>query len=152
MKTLQQPQVTQFLRGSSPQIRLLIADAHTVGRQLLVDALTQEDLKVVGQARNSEETLELAMRLLPDVVVIDSCMPDGEEILAVREIHRLYSWIEILVLTCSEETEFIWRSLEAGASEYLPKSTPYEEIVSTVRGLHYGVIHKKSKWQYPEKT
>jgi DNA-binding NarL/FixJ family response regulator len=147
--TLPQPQAIQFLCGSSSKIRLLIADAHTVARQSLVNALTQEDLKIVGQASNSEETLELAMRLLPDVVVMDSCMPDCDGIIATREIHRLYPWIEILVLTYSEKTELMWRSLEAGASDYLLKSTPHEEIVSTVRGLYHGVIRKKLQWYYP---
>jgi DNA-binding NarL/FixJ family response regulator len=147
--TLQQPQTIPSLRwDSSPKIRVLIADAHAIARQALVDAFTQDNLQIVGQASSSEEALELAMRLLPDVVVMDSCMPDCDGIIVTREIHRLYPWIKILVLTYSEETELMWRSLEADASDYLLKSTPPQEIVSTVRGLYHGVIRKRSQWHY----
>jgi CheY-like chemotaxis protein len=148
-KILQQPQVIKFLGDLSVPIRLLIADAQVMVRQALVDALTQEDLHIVAQASNSEEALELTMRRLPDVVMIDSCMPDNDAIFAAREIHRLYPWIAILVLTDSSETELIWRLLATGASDYLPKSTPHAEIIATVRGLYHGVKRKRKEWYYP---
>lgn len=121
------------------KLRILLVDDHFVVRLGLADLLsTEPGFEVVGEASDGEEALEVFMNLRPDVVVMDFELPklDGPE--AVAAIRREDPAACILMLTVSEAEESVWRAVEAGASGYVLKSAPREDIVAAVRGVGTG--------------
>lgn len=126
---------------SSPaqNLRILLVDDHFVVRLGLADLLSTEPrFEVVGEASDGEEALQLFLSLRPDVVVMDFQLPklDGPE--AVAAIRREDPAARILMLTVSEAEESVWRSVAAGATGYVLKSAPREDIVSAVRSVGAG--------------
>ncbi len=120
-------------------IRVLLVDDQDIFRQGLADLLDlEDDLAIIGQARNGYEAIEQASQLQPDVVLMDIRMPVCDGVMATREIHQRYPWIRILVLTTFDEDEYICQSLQAGALGYLLKSTPTSQVSTAIRTLHQG--------------
>src|SRR5260370_38079607 len=102
--------------SSGKEIRILIADDHPVVREGIMAILAlQDDLNVVGQARDGEEACRLYDELSPDVLLLDLRMPkkDGQEV--VTELMSRRPRPRIIVLTNSAKTEDLRRSLTAGA-------------------------------------
>jgi two-component system, NarL family, response regulator NreC len=123
----------------SDMISVLLADDHAVVRYGLKAVLqTASDIAVIGEARNGREAVDAAVRLKPDVVVMDLSMDgmDGAE--ATRELRRLESPSRILILTMHAEDEHVVRLLEAGASGYLMKTAADRELVDAVRMVAHG--------------
>jgi DNA-binding NarL/FixJ family response regulator len=121
------------------KLRILLVDDHFVVRLGLADLLsTEPGFEVVGEASDGEEALEVFINIRPDVVVMDFELPklDGPE--AVAAIRREDPAACILMLTVSEAEESVWRSVEAGASGYVLKSAPREDIVAAVRSVGTG--------------
>lgn len=119
---------------AAPKLRILLADDHFVVRLGLSDLLsTEPGFEVVGEAADGEEAVQFFLTLRPDVVVMDFELPklDGPE--AVAAIRREDPAACILMLTVSEAEESVWRSAEAGASGYVLKSAPREDLISAVR-------------------
>ncbi len=124
---------------ATPKLRILLADDHFVVRLGLSDLLsTEPGFEVVGEAADGEEALELFLKLRPGVVVMDFELPKLDGPQAVAAIHREDPAACILMLTVSEAEESVWRSVEAGASGYVLKSAPREDIVSAVRTVGTG--------------
>lgn len=124
---------------TATKLRILLVDDHFVVRLGLVDLLsTEPGFEVVGEASDGEEALAVYTNLRPDVVVMDFELPklDGPE--AVAAIRREDPAACILMLTVSEAEESVWRAVEAGASGYVLKSAPREEIVAAVRAVGTG--------------
>jgi DNA-binding NarL/FixJ family response regulator len=120
-------------------IRVLLVDDQDLFRQGLASLLSlEEDLEVVGQAANGQEAIQGCAAMQPDVILMDVRMPICDGVTATREIHQRYPWIRILVLTTFDEDEYIWQSLQAGASGYLLKSTPSGQVATAIRSLHQG--------------
>jgi DNA-binding NarL/FixJ family response regulator len=122
-------------------IRIVVADDHPVVRSGIVALLqTAEDVEVVGEASNGEEAVDLALALDPDVVLMDLRMPgiDGDEatarILAARPQSR------VLILTTYESDDSILTAIAAGASGYLLKAAPQEEILAGLRAVARGDV------------
>ncbi len=121
------------------KLRILLVDDHFVVRLGLADLLsTEPGFEVVGEASDGEEALEVFINIRPDVVVMDFELPklDGPE--AVAAIRNEDPAACILMLTVSEAEESVWRSVEAGASGYVLKSAPREDIVAAVRSVGTG--------------
>jgi DNA-binding NarL/FixJ family response regulator len=104
---------------------------------------TQPDIEVVGEAANGLEGVEAARALEPDVVLMDVRMPRLNGIEATRAIVASESRTRVIVLTTFDEDEFIYGALEAGASGFLLKDTPPEELADAVRLVATGdsVLH-----------
>lgn len=120
-------------------IKLLLVEDQDIFRQGLATLLSvEDDLELVGEASNGTEAIELTEQLKPDVILMDVRMPICDGVVATREIHRKFPWIEILVLTTFDDDEYIWQSLQAGAVSYLLKSTPSEQIAAAIRAAHLG--------------
>ena len=122
-------------------IRVLVADDHPIVRSGIVALLqTAEDVQVVGEASTGLDAVDLAATLTPDVVLMDLRMPgiDGDEatarILAARPATR------VLILTTYESDDSILTAIEAGASGYLLKAAPQDEIVAGVRAVARGEV------------
>jgi len=122
-------------------IRVLVADDHPVVRAGIVALLqSADDIEVVGQASTGTEAVELALSLEPEIVLMDLRMPDltGDEATAVILARR--PGIRIVVLTTYESDENILTAIEAGASGYLLKAAPQEEILAGIRSVARGEV------------
>jgi len=121
------------------KIRVLLAEDHTIVRQGLSALLMSEsDIEVVGEASDGLEAVEMAKKLVPDVVLMDIAMRNLNGIEATRKIKKLFPHIKILVLTMYENEEWIFQILKAGASGYLIKDSAMTELISAIRTIHQG--------------
>lgn len=121
--------------------RVLVADDHPVVRGGIVALLgTAEDLDVVGEAATGLEAVELALQLEPDVVLMDLRMPgiNGDE--ATARIVAERPRIRVLVLTTYESDDSILTAIEAGASGYLLKAAPQDELLAGIRSVARGEV------------
>jgi DNA-binding NarL/FixJ family response regulator len=115
-------------------VRVLIADDHPVVRTGLWGMLDgQQDFEVVGEAQNGEEAMEMTERLNPDVVLMDLRMPDLDGVAATARIRERHPQARVLVLTTSDSGADILRAVEAGATGYVLKDAPREELYEAIR-------------------
>ena len=122
-------------------IRVVVADDHPIVRSGIVALLqTAGDVEVVGEASTGEEAVELALEHSPDVVLMDLRMPgiDGDEATAL--ILRSRPAVRVLILTTYESDDSILTAIEAGASGYLLKAAPQEEILAGLRAVARGDV------------
>lgn len=120
-------------------VRLLIADDHPIVRAGFEGMLAgQPDLEVVGEAENGEEAVTLAQRLRPDVVLMDLRMPVVDGVEATNRIKEEDPKANILVLTTYDSDADILRAIEAGATGYLLKDTPREDLFRAIRAAARG--------------
>ena len=120
-------------------IRLLIVDDQALVREGMSTLLAlEEDVQVVGQASHGDEAFAMAEDLNPDVILMDIRMPICDGVMATRKIHQRHPQIKIVVLTTFDDDEFILQALQAGASGYLLKDTPSEQVAAAVRTIHQG--------------
>ena len=130
------------------QISVLIADDHTIvrsGVRLLLKA--ESDIRVVGEALNGREALELAESLQPDVVLMDITMPEMDGLEATKEIKSRFPQINVLVLTMHRSDEYFFEMLKAGASGYILKGAKTSELINAVRIVQGGEV-----FLYPSMT
>jgi DNA-binding NarL/FixJ family response regulator len=122
-------------------IRVLVADDHPIVRSGIVALLESAgDMEVVGTAGTGLEAVELALQLGPHIVLMDLRMPgiDGDE--ATARILSVRSDIRVVVLTTYETDASILTAIEAGASGYLLKAAPQEEILAGIRSVARGEV------------
>ncbi|MBD2261013.1 response regulator transcription factor [Pseudanabaena sp. FACHB-2040] len=120
-------------------IQLLIVDDQDTFRRNLATLLSaEEDLEVIGQARDGQEAIALSESLHPDLILMDVRMPVCDGVTATYEILQRSPWIRILVLTMFDDDEYILQSLQAGALGYLLKRTPAKQIAAAIRALDLG--------------
>jgi two-component system, NarL family, response regulator LiaR len=120
-------------------IRVLIVDDHAMLRKgLAAFLMSYGDLKLVGEAANGAEALELCGKLRPDIILMDLMMPIMGGITATRLIHEQYAEIQIIVLTSFGEEQLIKDVLEAGAISYLFKKVSAENLAKAIRAAHDG--------------
>jgi DNA-binding NarL/FixJ family response regulator len=120
-------------------IRTMIVDDHALFRRGLEMVLDSEpDIELVGQASDGTEAVEKAAESLPDVVLMDIRMPRSNGIEACREMKEAAPSAKIVILTISDEEEDLFEAIRAGASGYLLKDIPLDEVADTVRAVHGG--------------
>jgi DNA-binding NarL/FixJ family response regulator len=120
-------------------IRVLVADDHPIVRSGIVALLAAaDDIEVVGEAKDGLEAVELATSLRPDLVLMDLRMPGIDGAVATARITRSLPGTLVLVLTTYETDDYILRAIEAGASGYLLKASPQDEILEGVRSVSRG--------------
>ena len=125
----------------TPPIHVLVADDHPIVRSDIVGLLgTAADVEVVGEASTGLEAVELALRLEPDLVLMDLRMPGLDGDAATARILAERPGIRVLVLTTYESDESILTAIEAGASGYLLKAAPQEELLAGVRSVARGEV------------
>lgn len=115
------------------KIRVLIADDHAVVRMGLASLLgTSKAIEVVGDAFDGEDTVRKALKLAPDVVVMDLVMPRKDGIAATAELQKKVPSAKILILTTFGSSENIAKALKAGAVGAVLKSSGNDELIGAV--------------------
>ncbi len=115
-------------------LRVIVADDHSVARRGLRMLLEeQDDLRVVGEAADGDEALELARRERPDVAVLDVRMPRLDGIRACKRIKTDVPDTQVLILSAYEDDRYVFGLLEAGATGYVLKDAPDDEVLAAVR-------------------
>lgn len=120
-------------------IRVMVVDDHPIVRAGIVGLLEEEaDFEVVAEAVSGEEALALVADVAPDVVLMDLRMPGIGGVEATRQIVAGHDAPRILVFTTYEDDDQILAAIEAGASGYLVKAAPAEELAAGVRAVASG--------------
>jgi len=115
------------------KIKILIADDHKILRQGIISLLkSQPELEVVAEAYDGREAVQRAKELKPDVVLMDIGMPNLNGLEATRQIRKFNPKVKVLILTIHNNEEYIFQSLQAGASGYLLKETAVEDLISAI--------------------
>jgi DNA-binding NarL/FixJ family response regulator len=123
----------------TPPIRLLVADDHPVVRDGLRAMLaTQPDMELVGEAATGTQAVERARALRPDVVLMDLQMPELDGPAAITTLQEQAPQVRVLVLTTFGTDADITRAVEAGATGYLLKDAPREQLFAAIRAAARG--------------
>ncbi|SFK78006.1 two component transcriptional regulator, LuxR family [Paenibacillus sp. 1_12] len=130
-------------------IKLCIVDDHAVVRSGLMMLLNaKEDMEVIGEASEGNEAIELALRLRPDVVLMDLSMPHGKDgLTAAKDLKQVLPDTAILILTMHDDDEYLFRAIHAGASGYILKTAPHDELLTAIRSVAAG-----NAYLYPTAT
>ena len=120
-------------------VSVMLADDHAVVRDGLRALLEGgNDLQVVGVAGNGREAVSEALRLRPDIVIMDIAMPELDGVEATRRIVERCPETRVLILSMYLSAEHIYRALQAGAQGYVLKESAGEEVVDAIRTLRAG--------------
>lgn len=124
------------------KIRILIADDHTIVRAGLAALLgTEADFTVVGQAKNGEEAVQEAVRLQPDVVIMDLMMPKKDGVAATAEIQAKAPTAKVVLLTTFGTSDGIAHALRNGAKGAILKNTDNAQLTTAIRTIAQGGTH-----------
>jgi two-component system response regulator DevR len=120
-------------------VRLLVVDDHEIVRQGLVALLDRrEEFEVVGEAGSVAESIEMARRFQPDLVIMDVRLPDGSGIEACREIRSELPGTRVVILTSYPDEEAVLSAIVAGASGYLLKQIRARDLVAALESVARG--------------
>jgi DNA-binding NarL/FixJ family response regulator len=125
--------------STNRSIRLLIVDDHPVVRDGLSGIFAGDpDFEVVGQAANGVEAVAQAQELKADVVLMDLRMPEMGGVEAIKQLRKRTPSAHVIVLTTYDTDNEVLSAIEAGATGYLLKDAPREELMRAVRAAHRG--------------
>jgi len=125
--------------GGKMPVSVMLADDHAVVRDGLRALLEGgNDLQVVAVAGNGREAVAEALRLKPDIVIMDIAMPELDGVEATRRIVERCPDTRVLILSMYLSAEHIYRALQAGAQGYVLKESAGEEVVDAIRALRAG--------------
>lgn len=120
-------------------INVVLADDHGIVRDGIKSTLRNEkNIKIIGEASNGKEAIELAKKLMPDIVIMDISMPEMNGIEATSLIHKKYPKSRCLVLSMHDKEEYVFKAIEAGAFGYLLKDTSKEEFIKAINMVAKG--------------
>ncbi|HEX4130808.1 MAG TPA: response regulator transcription factor [Pirellulales bacterium] len=120
-------------------IRVVCVDDHPLVRKGIASILGNErDMKLVAEAGNGREALDVVRRHKPDVILMDLRMPELDGIAAVKRIRAEMPEAKIIALTSFDGDQDIYRALEAGVRGYLLKETVHSEVLNAIRQVHSG--------------
>ena len=114
-------------------VTLVLADDHTMLREGLRRSLEAEGFRVLAEAKDGEEAVQLALQHVPDVVLMDVSMPVMDGVAATRAIVQARVSTAVVMLTMHADQEVLARAVRAGAAGYLVKDCTTDEIIRTVR-------------------
>ena len=123
----------------SEQIRVVVADDQELVRTGLRMVLeVEEDIELVGEAHDGEEAVRMVRELRPDVALMDIRMPNVDGLEATRRILRDDGNTRVVILTTFDLDEYVYQALQAGASGFVLKDIPPEQLVASVRSVAAG--------------
>jgi len=121
------------------KIRTLVADDHAIARVGLVSLLeTEKTIEVIGQAEDGESAVETALKLKPDVIIMDLVMPKLDGVAATRKIVAALPETKVLILTTFSDSEDLSHALEAGATGALMKNVEITDLIDAIRQVAEG--------------
>jgi DNA-binding NarL/FixJ family response regulator len=120
-------------------MKVVICDDQAIVRDGLEMLLKLEpDIEVVGMAEDGAAAVGMVAKKKPDLVLMDLKMPIMNGVEATRQIRAQYPEVKVLVLTTYDDDEWVFDAIQAGASGYLLKDTPRDEVVKAIRGTVAG--------------
>jgi NarL family two-component system response regulator LiaR len=120
-------------------IRVMIVDDHTMVRKGLAAMLkVKPDLKLVGEASNGHEALQVCRAVRPDVILMDLVMPRMDGTAAIRAVRRDWPGVQVIVLTSFKEKDLVQQALKAGAISYLLKDVSIDDLAQAIRAACVG--------------
>jgi DNA-binding NarL/FixJ family response regulator len=120
-------------------ISVFLLDDHEVVRRGVADVLeSDEQITVIGEARNASEALARVPALKPDVAVLDVRLPDGDGVTVCRELRSRMPDLKVIMLTSYSDDEALFEAIMAGASGYLLKQILGQDLVTAVRTVAAG--------------
>jgi len=121
------------------KIRILLTDDHTLFRQGIRTLIAAEpDMEVVGEAPNASEAVALAAQLHPDIVLMDIGMAGMSSFEATRLIRKERAEVRIIFLSMYDDEDYLSECVEMGASGYILKESPAEQLLTALREVHRG--------------
>jgi len=125
-----------------PEIHLLLVDDHEIVRTGLSMLLESEsDIKIIGQASNGLQALEMASQLHPDVVIMDITLPDISGIEVTRRLKAQNPEIAVVALTIHEDQQYFFEMLQAGADGYVPKRAASDDLIKAIHAASNGEVY-----------
>ena len=120
-------------------IKVLIVDDHPIVRSGLATMLQAfDDLELVGDASSGSIALAKCQEVTPDVILMDMVMPEMDGLETTRAILEQHPTVKIIILTSFSEKDMVQDALEAGATSYLLKDAPIDELADTIRFAYAG--------------
>ncbi len=120
-------------------IRIFLCDDHTLFRQGLKKLLELEkDIRIVGEAQNGQEMLDIAKKAAPDIILMDIGMPQMDGVTATYKIKKILPHTNVIILTIYEDEPHIFEAIKAGAMGYLLKDVSIEEVTEAIRRVYRG--------------
>lgn len=133
------PRIQGLLERAISRIKVLVADDHTMIRDGICAVLSiQKDVDVVGEAVNGQDAFDKALRLLPNVILMDIVMPVMNGLEATRRIARECPQTRVLILTQYDEEENMLVAKQAGAKGFIPKRAASSDLVTGIRSVFAG--------------
>lgn len=121
-------------------INVLIADDVAVLRMGLKAVLGEDsEIDVVGEANNGKEAYEMAVRLKPDVVLMDMRMPDFDGGYGTRQIKDKLNGVKVLVLTTFDDKETVEKAMSSGADGYILKEMDSGQVINSIKAVAGGI-------------
>jgi len=128
-----------MLTDAQTQVRVLLADAHSLFREALSAALAAEpDLTVVAVARDGLEAVAEAARYEPEVALLDADLPNCDGVRAAHLIKQRIPRCKVVVVAAEEDHETLADAVHAGANGYLTKASTLTDLVEAIRAVHRG--------------
>lgn len=118
--------------------RIVVADDHSLFRDGIVSLLEAAGYEVVGQAGDGSAAVEAALRLRPDIVLMDLTMPNLNGLQALRQLRAAWPEARVVMLTASDENDDLFAAVEAGACGYLLKSLDSDAFLEMLAGAEQG--------------
>jgi DNA-binding NarL/FixJ family response regulator len=115
-------------------IRLAIVDGHTLTRYGLRQLVAEhDDIEIVGECGSAADAPGLIEQECPDVVTMDATLPGGDGMRLARDFRDRHADLGIVMLTSRSEDDLLFRALETGASAFVAKTAPVEEVIAAIR-------------------
>lgn len=121
------------------KISLMIADDHVLMRQGLKQLLElEEDIAVIAQSGDGEETVKKALEYNPDVILLDINMPSMNGIEVLRRLKDLGTVSKIIMLTIHQDKEYLFETMKIGADGYVLKDSDADSLIKAIRDVNMG--------------
>ena len=125
-------------------IRLLVCDDHEVIRTGLASLLAGTDIEIIGEAASGKDTLRLAQKDKPDVILLDIRMADGDGLATLEKLRAKVPESKVVMLSTYDNPTYIARAVALGASDYVLKGSPREDLIATIQAAAAGESPSRS--------
>ena len=119
-------------------VKLLVADDHEVIRRGLASLLAGSGIEIVAEAATGKETVKLAERHRPDIVLLDIRMPDGDGLATLEKLRTKVPSAAVVMLSTYDNPTYVARSVALGAADYVLKGSSRDDLISTLRAAAAG--------------